>query len=104
MARETTALGEQIRTRRVALGLSRDELAERAGISRQSVWTIETGQYGPTATTVLKLLAALEIDISATFSNAALNDLAPDYLALPPRSQVLVRELCAQLAVGHQEG
>lgn len=36
--------GEEVRVRRVALGLSREQLAEHAGVTPGSLWSIENGK------------------------------------------------------------
>lgn len=46
--------------RRYELGLTSQEVAERAGLSKGSVSLIERGLRGPAATTLAKIAAALE--------------------------------------------
>jgi transcriptional regulator with XRE-family HTH domain len=50
-----------IRAARLKLGMSQDELASRAGITRVSVSYAETGRVKPTAGTLRKLAAVLEV-------------------------------------------
>lgn len=45
----TRRLANRIRVARAELGWSQDDLARRAGVTRQTVSSIETGQYGPSA-------------------------------------------------------
>ncbi|MEX0835787.1 MAG: helix-turn-helix domain-containing protein [Nitriliruptor sp.] len=52
-------LGRRVRRRRRALGLSQDELAARAGISRQGVGAIERGEHLPRVDAALGLARAL---------------------------------------------
>lgn len=40
--------GARVREARKALGLSQQELARRAGVSRQTIIAIEKGNYNPT--------------------------------------------------------
>lgn len=40
--------GEKVRNARKACGLSQQELASRAGVSRQTIIAIEKGNYNPT--------------------------------------------------------
>ena len=45
--REGQKLGDVIRERRNALGLSQEELARLAGVSRQTINMIERGDFNP---------------------------------------------------------
>ncbi|MBK6769653.1 MAG: helix-turn-helix transcriptional regulator [Ardenticatenales bacterium] len=45
----TRRLANRIRVARAERGWSQDDLARRAGVTRQTVSSIETGQYGPSA-------------------------------------------------------
>ena len=49
--------------KRLAAGLSRDQLAEVAGISRATVRRIELGLFTPRPATALALAAALDLDV-----------------------------------------
>lgn len=42
-------LSNRMRVARAERGWSQDDLARRAGVTRQTVSSIETGQYGPSA-------------------------------------------------------
>jgi transcriptional regulator with XRE-family HTH domain len=53
-------LGERIRARRLALGLTQDALAERAGIVSVHLSRIEHGEHDVGVTTIQKIAAALE--------------------------------------------
>lgn len=48
--------GNRIQTRREALGLSREQLAKKLGITRMTVWRIETGT-SPLTTDELRIWA-----------------------------------------------
>ncbi|WP_144223712.1 helix-turn-helix domain-containing protein [Mesorhizobium amorphae] len=50
-----------LRAARVLLGLRQDELADRAGVSRQMIVRIENGDLGVSLRTVEKVRTALEI-------------------------------------------
>lgn len=39
---------QKIKEARVALGLSQQELADKAGVTRQTIYAIEKGDYNPT--------------------------------------------------------
>ena len=49
----------ELRRRREAAGLSREELAHRAQVSSQTIYRIETGRVVPTRATVAAIRRAL---------------------------------------------
>ncbi len=51
---------ENIQKRREELGMSREELAEKAGISSTAIWRIETGKREPLASTLGMIAKALQ--------------------------------------------
>ncbi|WP_456598816.1 helix-turn-helix domain-containing protein [Blastococcus sp. SYSU DS0616] len=59
------ALGQAIRTRRQSLGLSQEQLADRAGIERKSVSRVETGAYSPSVDSLWSISDALEVPLHA---------------------------------------
>ena len=58
------ALGEGIRARRKALGLSQEQLAELAGAKPLFVHEVETGKTNPRIGNVLQLLQILGLQLS----------------------------------------
>lgn len=62
VSRELVTLGESIRSRRAELRLSQEALAEKAGISANTVSRIEGGQMAMGIETFLKLVEAMEAD------------------------------------------
>lgn len=56
---EVEAVGRRVRHRRRALGLSQDELAVRAGVSRQAVGALEGGKHLPRVDAAVGLARAL---------------------------------------------
>lgn len=62
------ALGEQVRQFREERFLSPSELAEKAGISRNTLYRIESGQYAAYPRTVRKLADALGVQPTALVS------------------------------------
>lgn len=53
--------GDRLRHHRRRAGLTQGELAERAGIARQSVNNIEVGRFAPTIETVARLAEAIGV-------------------------------------------
>jgi transcriptional regulator with XRE-family HTH domain len=51
---------EKIKERREELRISREELAQKAGLSYNAIWRIETGQREPLASTLGAIAKALE--------------------------------------------
>jgi DNA-binding XRE family transcriptional regulator len=62
---------ELLRHRRIALGLTQGELAERAGVSRQLVAAVEAGRNTPSVDAALRLAAALGTTVERLFSASA---------------------------------
>jgi len=69
--RETCALVAQIlRQERLDRDLSLTRTAEAAGLSRQMISYVESGQRIPTLDTLLRLCGALEIDLGEIITRA----------------------------------
>ena len=65
---KTTHLRNALREqRKLAGGLTQQELAERAGITRQSVISIEQGRYRPSVELALQLARALAVPVDRLF-------------------------------------
>ena len=60
----TTELGELIRGLRDARGITRNELAEQAGVSVSHLEKIETGLRGPGMNTFIKIMLVLDVNIN----------------------------------------
>lgn len=65
MKQET--LGVRLKDARVAAGLTQAELAERVGVSRKTVNTVENGVFVPSTLLALKLAAALRKRVEDLF-------------------------------------
>ena len=61
----------QIRDRRRELGLSQKELAERCGVSRQTVNAIENDKYDPTLSLAFRLAKELQLTVDELFTPAS---------------------------------
>lgn len=59
MKKESIVLKNRIKEARTALGYSQEQLAEMVGVSRNTISSIETGQFSPTAKLALILCIAL---------------------------------------------
>lgn len=75
-------IGERIHALRGRKGLTLEELAERADVSRAMLSRIERGESSPTAQLMNKVCSGLGITLSALFAEAA-----------PPASPVSRREM-----------
>jgi putative transcriptional regulator len=65
MKQET--LGVRLKELRVAAGLTQAELAERVGVSRKTINTVENGVFIPSTLLALKLAAALRKRVEDLF-------------------------------------
>jgi transcriptional regulator with XRE-family HTH domain len=62
-------LGKRIEAKRLALGLSQNQLAKRAGLNHPTLHKIEAGQRtNPSITTVMKIARALGTSVEALVS------------------------------------
>ncbi|MGP3918813.1 MULTISPECIES: helix-turn-helix domain-containing protein [unclassified Nonomuraea] len=64
--REALAFGKALYDRRVALGLSVTEVADRAGMTEDEIECIEEGGTTPTIALLRRLAAALDADVRLT--------------------------------------
>ncbi len=51
---------KRLRWRRVAAGLSQEELAKKAGYTKQHIWVLERGDFGASAKCLAELAAVLD--------------------------------------------
>ena len=61
-------LENSLKVHRARLNLTRAELAERVGVSRKTINTVENGVFTPSATLALKLARALGVAVEEVFS------------------------------------
>jgi putative transcriptional regulator len=57
---DKTNLNNRLKVARAELNISQEQLANMAGVSRQTISSIETGQYCPTAKLALILTKCLQ--------------------------------------------
>lgn len=75
-------IGYAVRGRRVELGMTQDQLAAAAGVSKRCLWTMETGRgTGVRLDTLIAVLRALGLELSLEASA----DAGP-VTAEPPRT------------------
>ncbi|MHB8893289.1 MAG: helix-turn-helix transcriptional regulator [Candidatus Limnocylindrales bacterium] len=60
-------LANRIRVARAERDLSQDELARSAGVSRQTISSIETGQYCPSTLLAFRLAQVLGVRVDEIF-------------------------------------
>ena len=58
--REELVLQNRVKEARIQAGLSQAQLAEMIGVSRNTISSIETGQFSPTAKLALTICIALD--------------------------------------------
>ncbi|MFZ4689989.1 MAG: helix-turn-helix transcriptional regulator [Polymorphobacter sp.] len=63
----TDALTCHLKAARTARGWTQGELAERVGVSRKTINTVENGVFVPSTVLALKLARALECGVEALF-------------------------------------
>lgn len=61
-------LHNTIRKTRAVRSITQDELAKAAGVSRQTIISIERGRYNPSIVLALKIAGYLEVSVEELFS------------------------------------
>lgn len=65
--REDRVLNHVRRHRRQLHDMTQQELADRVGVTRQTIVSIEKGSYNPSVGLALRLAAAFEVPVEALF-------------------------------------
>jgi len=60
-------LANRLKEKRGELGLTQAELAERCGVTRKTVNTVENGVFVPSALLALKMARALSVPVEQLF-------------------------------------
>ena len=60
-------LANGLKERRTELGLTQAELAEKVGVTRKTVNTVENGVFTPSTTLAIKLAQALRLSVEQLF-------------------------------------
>ena len=92
------SFGSRLRQRREALGLSREALAQRLGVTRSAVGNYETGVSVPKEEILLRLLHALDVDPNYLYQD----DFRGDAFTCDAREQVLVQKYRTLSLAGRQ--
>ncbi|NJD28815.1 MAG: helix-turn-helix transcriptional regulator [Chloroflexi bacterium] len=66
-SRTPPRLANRLRVARAERDLSQTDLAESVDVSRQTISSIETGQYTPSALLAFRLAAALRVPVAQLF-------------------------------------
>ena len=66
-ARRTDRLGNRLRVARAEREISQDALARAVGVSRNTISSIETGRYTPSALLAFRIADALDMPITSIF-------------------------------------
>lgn len=60
-------LANRLKEKRGEIGLTQAELAEKVGVTRKTVNTVENGVFTPSATLAIKLAQALGLSVEELF-------------------------------------
>lgn len=63
-------LNNNLKALRAERGWTQAELADRAGVSRKTINTVENGVFTPSTVVALRLAAAFEVSVEAIFTLA----------------------------------
>ena len=64
LARSATQIGNIVKRQRRTAGLTQQELAERLGVRQATVSSVEAGAGGTKLSTLLDMLAALDLELT----------------------------------------
>lgn len=76
MSRErlvSTRFGRAVREKRVAAGLTQEELADRCGIDRSYMGGVERGERNPTLSVIERISEGLGVTLAELFSYSTKN-------------------------------
>lgn len=63
METRVRSIGDKVRQLRKSHGWTQQELADKAGITKQTVWNLESARSAPGTGTLMKLADALGVDL-----------------------------------------
>jgi len=67
------AFGNKVREARLAKGLSQESLAEKAGLHRTYIGTVERGERNPSLVNLVRIADALAVDLSTLTERLSLS-------------------------------
>ena len=67
---ELSILGKAIKGKRLSLNLRMDDVAEKADITRATLWSIEKGKGGFSAASLFKVMSILDLSFNVTNANS----------------------------------
>jgi putative transcriptional regulator len=65
--RQEVGVRNQVRQRRQLDGMTQEKLAERVGVTRQTIISIEAGKYNPSVGLALRLSGAFGVPVEELF-------------------------------------
>jgi transcriptional regulator with XRE-family HTH domain len=77
------AIGARLRELRDELGLTQEQLAKQTGLSAEVISRIENGHGNPTAETLERVLAGLDVSARGFFTTARFGSVRPEVKLLP---------------------
>lgn len=86
----TREIGERLRRARQKAGLTQAALAEAAGVTDETISRVERGAYEPALSTLMAIVTALDVDLSAVAEPEVRGRSSPN------RSSPLTRRLLEQ--------
>lgn len=95
--------GRHVRSLRRARGLTQDQLAERSGLSADTIRRLEYGSFSPSLETLRKLCLGFNLALSTLFESYEFGEgdeareLADLIASRPPRDRALARGLVKAL-------
>jgi len=75
----STAMRNRVRELRLEGGLTQEEVADRVGVSRQTIISIESGRYNPSILLAFKLARLFSESVEDLFLLAEQSDLEENY-------------------------
>jgi transcriptional regulator with XRE-family HTH domain len=92
-------LGRRIRQQRCVLSLTQEQLAERAGISKETIGRLEQGVGSPTLETLFKVAGALRTTGSVLLATSSADEVVALVASLPERELEVARVMLRALSV-----
>lgn len=63
----TEYISNTVHTLRTTRGLTQEDLAERVGVSRQTIISLEKGNYTPSVLLALKIASVFKVEVGEVF-------------------------------------